>query len=139
MNAENQEKLRTSINAIEAGYEFMLAYSAQGRTFEHTGGGDGPSIRVFLKDMSEGLENIADDFENEINQKISSEADLYLNFIQVLRNDANNANLAVKMVLALPSIGSQVIDNLNASIHLRALLTDLFLCDEALSSISRKE
>jgi hypothetical protein len=35
-------------------------------------------------------------------------------------------------VLARRSIGSQMIDNLNASIHLRALLTDLFLLDEAL-------
>jgi hypothetical protein len=31
-----------------------------------------------------------------------------------------------------PSISSQLIDNLNASIHLRALLTDLFLLDEIL-------
>jgi hypothetical protein len=30
------------------------------------------------------------------------------------------------------SISSQVVDNLNASIHLRALLTDLFLIDEVL-------
>jgi hypothetical protein len=35
-------------------------------------------------------------------------------------------------VQAQPSISSQLIDNLNASIHLRALLTDLFLIDEIL-------
>ena len=40
--------------------------------------------------------------------------------------------LAGTIVLAQPSISSQVIDNLNASIHLRALLTDLFLVDEVL-------
>jgi hypothetical protein len=34
------------------------------------------------------------------------------------------------MVLAQPSIGSQIVDNLNANIHVRALLTDLFLIDE---------
>jgi hypothetical protein len=34
------------------------------------------------------------------------------------------------MVLAQPAISSQLIDNLNASIHLRALLTDLFLIGE---------
>jgi len=33
-------------------------------------------------------------------------------------------------VLAQSSISSQLIDNLNASIHLRALLTDLFLISE---------
>jgi len=42
-------------------------------------------------------------------------------------------------VLALPSIGSQVVDNLNATIHIRALLTDMFLVDEALNSLSRVE
>jgi hypothetical protein len=31
-----------------------------------------------------------------------------------------------------PAISSQLIDNLNASIHPRALLTDLFLLDEIL-------
>ena len=39
---------------------------------------------------------------------------------------------SIRLVLAHPAIGSQLIDNLNASIHLRALLTDLFLIDEAL-------
>jgi len=29
-------------------------------------------------------------------------------------------------------MSSQLVDNLNANIHLRALLTDLFLVDEAL-------
>jgi hypothetical protein len=37
-------------------------------------------------------------------------------------------------VLAQPTISSQLVDNLNASIHLRALLTDLFLIDEALKA-----
>jgi hypothetical protein len=36
------------------------------------------------------------------------------------------------LVRAHPAIGSALVDNLNASIHLRALLTDLFLVDEAL-------
>ena len=36
----------------------------------------------------------------------------------------------MELVLAQPSISSQLIDNLNASIHFRALLTDLFLIDE---------
>jgi hypothetical protein len=39
---------------------------------------------------------------------------------------------ALRLVLARADISSQLIDNLNASIHLRALLTDLFVVDEAL-------
>jgi len=40
-------------------------------------------------------------------------------------------------VLAQSAIGSQLIDNLNASIHVRALLTDLFLLDEVLKGDGR--
>ncbi len=36
----------------------------------------------------------------------------------------------MELVLAQPAISSQLIDNLNASIHLRALLADLFLVTE---------
>ena len=36
--------------------------------------------------------------------------------------------------LAQRSISSQLVDNLNASMHIRALLTDIFLIDEVLKS-----
>ena len=36
-------------------------------------------------------------------------------------------------------IGSEVVDNLNASIHLRAVLTDLFLYSEALRPLATEE
>ena len=39
---------------------------------------------------------------------------------------------AYEFVLAQPSIGSQLVDNLNASSHVRAVLTDWFPLDEAL-------
>jgi len=37
-----------------------------------------------------------------------------------------------RSVEAQASISSQLVDNLNAGIHLRAVLTDLFLVDELL-------
>ena len=40
----------------------------------------------------------------------------------------------MRLTLARSGISSQLIDNLNASIHVRALLTDLFLLDEALKN-----
>ena len=43
-----------------------------------------------------------------------------------------SARAAVTLVLAQSSISSQLVDNLNASIHLRTVLTDLFLLDEVL-------
>jgi len=48
----------------------------------------------------------------------------------VLERDASDALAAMELVLVQPSLSSQLIDNLNASIHVRALLTDLFLIDE---------
>ena len=52
----------------------------------------------------------------------------------MIDRDARDAQAAVRLVLAQPSISSQLVDNLNASIHLRALLTDLFLIDEVFKS-----
>ena len=49
-----------------------------------------------------------------------------------------DAQAALQLVLAQPAISSQLIDNLNASIHLRALLTDLFLIDEVLKTHQRQ-
>ena len=45
---------------------------------------------------------------------------------------AQDYEAALRLVRAQPSISSQLIDNLNASIHVRALLMDLFLVDEIL-------
>ena len=54
---------------------------------------------------------------------------------QGLDHDTVNARAAVRLVLSLPAISSQVVDNLNASTHLRAVLTDLFLLDEVLKGV----
>jgi len=40
----------------------------------------------------------------------------------------------LRLVLGQPGISSQMIDNINASIHVRALLTDVFIVDEILKS-----
>ncbi len=49
-------------------------------------------------------------------------------------SDARDSLAAIELVLAQSVISSQLIDNLNASIHLRALLTDLFLIEEILGA-----
>ena len=57
----------------------------------------------------------------------------------MLARDARDSLAAVELVLAQPAISSQLIDNLNASIHVRALLTDLFLIDEILKGNQSQE
>jgi hypothetical protein len=55
-------------------------------------------------------------------------------FFAALERDAEVAAAAVRLVLAQRDISSQLVDNLNASIHLRAVLTDIFLLDEVLKA-----
>ena len=56
-------------------------------------------------------------------------------FLRVLASDTVAARAALKVVLSRPGISSQLVDNLNVSTHLRAVLTDLFLLDEAVKSL----
>jgi hypothetical protein len=53
-------------------------------------------------------------------------------FSAVIVDDARKSGAAMALVLAQEAISSELVDNLNASIHLRALLTDLFLLSETL-------
>src|SRR5215470_2886154 len=127
MTSETGEtSLATAIDVVEETYEYMLAYAAQGRS----GGDDDESIRDYLKRAEAALGVIAAVTPQAAGSAAGDKADEA--FLEIVRNDATRARAAMRFVLARRSIGSQIIDNLNASIHLRALLTDLFLLDEAL-------
>ena len=53
-------------------------------------------------------------------------------FLQLVLYDARKSAAAIELVLAQDGISSELVDNLNASIHLRALLTDLFLLSDTI-------
>ena len=124
-----RDQLRDRCGKIEECYEFMLAYAAQGLRTE-PGGGSGSQLRTLLTKCDEALDGLGDVFTEIARSEQLRPADKYDAFIAMLNRDASDARAAVGLVLAQPSISSQLIDNLNASIHLRALLTDLFLIDE---------
>ena len=105
----------------------MLAYAGQGVS----GQGDG-LIRDFLSRASRALTGLEDAYASIVRERAFVPAEPYAAFQAVLARDAQDSLAAVELVLAQPAISSQLIDNLNASIHLRALLTDLFLIDEIL-------
>ncbi len=109
----------------------MLAYAAQGLAGDEESASGG-QLRVFLGRSEEALTGLADLFERLVQGENLQPVARYRAFISVLDRDASDALAAVQLVLAQTSISSQLIDNLNASIHLRALLTDLFLIDEIL-------
>ena len=109
----------------------MLAYAAQGLPHEH-GSPSGSQIREFLRTCERALDGLADAAGRAVRHMHLEDPDPYDAFVTVLDHDARNAMAAVRLVLAQPSIGSQLVDNLNASSHVRAVLTDVFLFDEAL-------
>ena len=124
-----RDQLKDRCNKIEECYEFTLAYAAQGLRTE-PGSGTASQVRTLLTRADEALNGLGDVFTQIVRADKLSPADKYDAFIAMLNRDAGDARAAIGLVLAQPSISSQLIDNLNASIHLRALLTDLFLIDE---------
>lgn len=130
-----QELLRRC-DAIEEGYEFLLAYAAQGLGGD-AGSQTGGQLREFLTRTAAAMAGLGDLFASLIAAEQLEPADRYRAYHAVLDGDARRALAAVELVLAQPSISSQLIDNLNASIHVRALLTDLFLIDEILKGLKQ--
>ena len=124
-------QLAESCSSIEECYEFMLAYAGQGLA----GGGQDGLIRDFLGRAAQALAGL----EQAYVSIVGDQAGPYAAFRAVLARDAGDALAAVELVLAQTTISSQLIDNLNASIHLRALLTDLFLIDEILKGSLNQE
>jgi hypothetical protein len=82
--------------------------------------------------MIEALRGLSVSCADLLKKEQLAPADCYTAFFDVLVKDANHALFAAELVLAQPNISSQLIDNLNASMHVRALLTDLFLITEIL-------
>jgi hypothetical protein len=125
------DDFKQRIEAIETGYEFMLAYAAQGRETDK-GAAAGRNVREYLERMAsalDGLYRVIDTCATAVDAELPKTSAA---FFAAVENDARVALAAIRLVLARPDISSQLIDNLNASIHLRALLTDLFIVDEAL-------
>jgi hypothetical protein len=107
-----KNSLHEKIEVIESGYEFLLAYAAQGRESDK-----GLEVRDTLVSMSAAAADIAKQVDTG-------------DFAEVVQEDARKSRAAISLVLGQKSISSELVDNLNVSIHLRALLTDLFLLSE---------
>jgi hypothetical protein len=107
-------------------------YAAQGVTGEAGSSSAGQLRTLFTRD-EEALVGLADAFGAAVADAGLEPASKYQSFLAVLDRDARDSLAAVQLVLAQPAISSQLVDNLNASIHVRALLTDIFLIDEVLA------
>jgi len=125
------EQLQQHVDAIEGGYEFLLAYAAQGLATDE-GNANSEQLRTYLRRMDDGIAGLEPAVRAVLGP--SGGAD-FEDFLQVVARDAAAARAALRIVQSRAGISSQLIDNLNVSTHLRAVLTDLFLLDEALKSL----
>jgi hypothetical protein len=125
------ESLNERVDAIEECYEFMLAYAAQGLPGDQ-GSASGSQLRQLLGRAADALSGLTGAYAAAVQQENLEAAGRYDAFLSVLSRDAGDSLAALQLVMAQPTLSSQLIDNLNASIHLRALLTDVFLMDEIL-------
>jgi hypothetical protein len=119
--------LSQRIEIIERGYEYLLAYAAQGRQED-----SGTELRATLTRMHEALTDMQGSLRAAF---VGVAAPTGVgDFTDAVEADVKAARGAIGVVLSRDGIASLLVDNLNASVHLRALLTDLFLIEQTLKS-----
>ena len=129
------DDLKARIDAIEEGYEFFLAYAAQGLTGDQAGKAD-EQVRGYLRGFERALDGLAEAFRAHLpggeaaGRADAGASDATEAVLEVLRRDAEASRALLRLVAAQGAVSSQLIDNLNASIHIRALLTDVFVLGE---------
>lgn len=125
-------ELQAHVRAMEEAYEFFLAYAAQGLPDDRQSP-VGRQLREHLERSVDACRLLPELVASAAAEAGLGPAPAYEAFASVLAADADRARVMLELVLAQPGISSQLIDNLNAVIHVRALLTDLFVIDEILS------
>ena len=129
----SREDVKTRIDAIEESYEFFLAYAAQGLTSDQ-GSKAGGQLRGFLEKTESAIDGLRSAVDSLVDEESMTPRDNWSAALDVLESDASATLAAVRLVSSQEGISSQLIDNLNANIHFRALLTDLFLMDELIGA-----
>ena len=124
-----RDDVKARIDAIEEAYEYFLAYAAQGLSSDQ-GAKSGAPLRDLLKKMDSALNGLAEQFTALAEEGGYEPRDVWSEMIGIVESDAAASLAAIRLVSAQAGISSQLVDNLNANIHLRALLTDLFLVDD---------
>jgi hypothetical protein len=122
--------LAQRIEVIERGYEYLLAYAAQGRQHE-----SGTELRETLAAMHAAMTDMQGSLRAAFAGLPAQSG--ATDFTDAVERDVLVARGALGVVLSRAQIGSLLIDNFNASVHVRALLTDLFLIEQALKAPPR--
>jgi hypothetical protein len=125
----SKPELKRHCDAIEECYEFMLAFAAQGIADDRESS-YGSQLRELLAAATDAASELPESYSVLLASLQPADMRRYGEFLDVLKADATKALATMNLVLIQPKISSQLIDNLNASLHVRTLLTDVFLLDE---------
>jgi hypothetical protein len=126
-------ELTRRADAIEGGYEMMLAYAAQGLVSDQ-GAANSSQLREHLQRFDQALTGLSQAYRDCAAALGVGPKDALEGVLKVVEADAAATQSMLRLLLGQPGISSQMVDNLNASIHVRALLTDVFVVDEILKS-----
>ncbi len=120
--------MRKSIDVVEECYEFMLAYAAQGRKREPEDESVS-RIRHYLTRFQDALDQM-----QEVLPAILP-TDTGQPFRERFQDDIAVTRSVLALLSEQPSITSDMIDNTNGLIAVRAFMTDLFFVDQAVLPI----
>src|SRR5579862_4092900 len=101
-------EIRERCNAIEECYEFLLGFAAKGVP-DDTGFSQ---LRDYLNRAVQALSGLAEAYRGAVTAQGRKPEDRYQAFLAILERDAASSQAAMELVVSLPSISSQVIDNL---------------------------
>jgi len=119
------DDIRVEIEKIEEAYEFMLAYAAQGRSDEGAGP-DGAQIRILISQFSAAVGII-----DRAVSIIPPDLPVAVAFIDQFKSDSATMTSVLAILLNSKNISSEMVDNTNGLISVRAYLTSLFFLDKA--------
>jgi len=120
---EQAAALRAAFDIIEESYEYMLAYAAQGRKQEQPDAGGESLIRTHLRRMDAALAEC----EAAVDSGLGAPAAAYT---ARFRENLAVTRSVIKMLQARSSVSSEMVDNTNGLLAVRAFLTDVFFIDQ---------
>ncbi len=123
------QDLKDRIETIEEAFEYMMAYAAQG--IEQENRSEGGGIRSWLTKAAAALEDLHQIAQEHANSISSIGIGDWAEFLEIVKTDAIQAQTLINFALAQPNLSSESVDNLNATNHIRTILTDIFLLDSA--------
>ena len=106
MPAAALASLKEKVDSIESGYEFLLAYAAQGLATDE-GSAHSEQLRAYLRRMDDAITGLEPVLRSVIDA--AGQGAHFSDFLGLLSRDAAAARAAIKVVESRPGISSQLV------------------------------